>query len=98
MLREGYKDGSLKAVLALTVFALGQTAVEATLGEPISVHVQEGVSSGFRGGSVENPPGIELFSAALRPKSVTVIHCQSCRSKVPSSCHDFRHFLDMTIT
>lgn len=64
VLQEGYKDGDLKAVLALTVFEVGQTAVEANLGEPISV--QEDVPSGFRGGSVENPPGLDLFSAACR--------------------------------
>jgi hypothetical protein len=60
VMREGYKDGDPGAVLALMVFALGKTAIEGTVGEPISIN------SGFRGGSAECPPGIELFCEARR--------------------------------
>jgi hypothetical protein len=34
----------------------------------------------------------------LRPKSVTVVHCPSCRNEVPGTCRDFELFRDMTIT
>jgi hypothetical protein len=60
VMREGYKDGDPGAVLALMVFALGKTAIEGTIGEPISIN------SGFRGGSAESPPGIEIFCEARR--------------------------------
>jgi hypothetical protein len=73
VLRNGYVNGDIDAVLALTVFALGQTAIEGTLGGSISRH--EGVSSGFRGGSVENPPGIELFCEARRRLGFVVTSC-----------------------
>lgn len=73
VLREGYRDGDSDAVLALTVFALGQLAIEGTFGEPISD--QAGVSSGFRGGSADIPPGIELFSEARRRLGFVVTSC-----------------------
>lgn len=73
VLRNGYVDGDINAVLALTVFALGQTAIEGTLGGSISSH--EGVPSGFRGGSVENPPGIELFCEARRRLGFVATSC-----------------------
>jgi hypothetical protein len=71
--QNGYVDGDIDAVLALTVFALGQTAIEGTLGGSISSY--EGVPSGFRGGSVENPPGIELFCEARRQLGFVVTSC-----------------------
>lgn len=73
VLRNGYVDGDIDAVLALTVFALGQTAIEGTLGASISSH--EGIPSGFRGGSVENPPGVELFCEARRRLGFVVTSC-----------------------
>jgi hypothetical protein len=73
VLQNGYVDGDADAVLALTVFALGQTAIEGTLGASISNH--GGLSSGFRGGSVENPPGIELFCEARRRLGFVVTSC-----------------------
>jgi hypothetical protein len=73
VLQNGYVDGDIEAVLALTVCALGQTAIEGTLGGSISIH--EGVPSGFRGGFVENPPGIELFCEARRRLGFVVTSC-----------------------
>lgn len=64
LLREGYADGDPQAVLALMVFALGQVAIEGVFGNPISF--QDGAASGFRGGSVNKPPGIEIFNEARR--------------------------------
>jgi hypothetical protein len=64
LMREGYADGDPNAVLALIVFALGQCAIEGVFGQPISA--ENGVPSGYRGGSAERPPGIELFNEARR--------------------------------
>lgn len=73
VLQNGFVDGDIDAVLALTVFALGQTAIEGTLGGSIRSH--DGGPSGFRGGSVENPPGIELFCEARRRLGFVVTSC-----------------------
>ena len=62
--REGYVDGDLDAVVALLVFALGELASEGISGEPVSVH--NGSASGFRGGTLEKPPGLSLFNEARR--------------------------------
>lgn len=64
LLREGYADGDPHSILALIVFALGQVAIEGVFGEPIST--QNGVPSGFRGGTHDRPPGIKLFNEARR--------------------------------
>ncbi|RMY10018.1 hypothetical protein D0866_14540 [Hortaea werneckii] len=60
--REGYAEDDLDAVLALLVLALGKLASDGVFGEPVSVH--NGVASGFRGGSLDNPPGLYLFNQA----------------------------------
>ena len=37
ILREGYGDGDIESVLALSVFALGQVAIDGVFGRPVSV-------------------------------------------------------------
>lgn len=64
LLRDGYADGDPNAVLALLVFALGQVAIEGVFERPISI--SEGQPSGFRGGTLENPPGLAIFNEARR--------------------------------
>ena len=64
LLREGYGDGDIKAVLALLVFALGEVAIGGVFGNPISTI--DGQPSGFRGGTVEKPPGLDIFNEARR--------------------------------
>lgn len=64
LLRDGYGDGDNKAVLALLVFALGQVAIEGVFERPISLI--DGQPSGFRGGTVEKPPGLAIFNEARR--------------------------------
>jgi hypothetical protein len=64
LLREGYKDDDPESVLALLVFALGQLAIEGVMGQPTSKCNDE--SSGFRGGTIEKPPGLGLFNEARR--------------------------------
>lgn len=64
LLRNGYADGDPDGVLALLVFALGQVAVEGVFDRPISFI--DGHPSGFRGGTVDKPPGLEIFNEARR--------------------------------
>lgn len=64
LLREGYADGDAGAVLALLVFTLGQCAIEGVFGQPISA--ENGTPSGFRGGTLQRPPGLDIFNEARR--------------------------------
>jgi hypothetical protein len=73
LLREGYADGDPHSVLALMVFALGQVAIEGVYGNPISS--PDGVASGFRGGTSDKPPGLEIFNEARRRLGFVVNMC-----------------------
>lgn len=73
LLRDGYADGDPQAVLALMVFALGQLAIEGVFGNPISVNA--GVPSGYRGGTAERPPGLEIFNEARRRLGFVMTLC-----------------------
>lgn len=64
LLRDGYGDGDPNAVIALMVFALGQVAIEGVFERPISLI--DGQPSGFRGGSIDKPPGLAIFNEARR--------------------------------
>lgn len=64
LLREGYRDGDCRAVLALHVFALGEVAIDGVFQQPIGS--AGGVPSGFRGGTVDRPPGLATFNEARR--------------------------------
>ena len=64
LLRDGYRDGDPKAVLALLVFALGQVAIDGVFERPISMI--DGQPSGFRGGTADKPPGLAIFNEARR--------------------------------
>lgn len=71
--RNGYADGDPDACLALTVFALGQVAIEGVYGSPISSF--NGSPSGIRGGTAETPPGLDLFNEARRRIGFSVHAC-----------------------
>jgi hypothetical protein len=73
LLREGYADGDCQSVLALMVFALGQVAIEGVFGTPISM--PGGIASGFRGGTVDKPPGLEIFNEARRRLGFVANQC-----------------------
>lgn len=73
IMRDGYGDGDANSVLALLVFALGQLAIEGVFHNPIS-H-PGGQPSGFRGGTAERPPGLEIFNEARRRLGFVVSSC-----------------------
>ncbi|CAK4032437.1 related to acetate regulatory DNA binding [Lecanosticta acicola] len=64
ILQQGFKDGEAQTVLALLVLALGQVALEGVFERPISM--VNGAPSGFRGGTVDRPPGLEIFNEARK--------------------------------
>ncbi|TKA51528.1 hypothetical protein B0A49_12065, partial [Cryomyces minteri] len=71
--KTGFGDGDYPSVIALLVFALGKAAELGTYGEPINV--ENGIASGIRGGSLENPPGIEIFNEARRRLGFVMSQC-----------------------
>lgn len=78
LLREGYGDDDPESVVALLVFALGQLAIEGVTGQPTSVSNVD--SSGFRGGTIEKPPGLGLFNEAQR--RIGIANTQPCLENV----------------
>jgi hypothetical protein len=79
LLREGFRDDDPESVLALLVFALGQLAIEGVVGRPTSAHNDE--FSGFRGGTIEKPPGLGLFNEARR--RIGMVNTQFCLENIP---------------
>lgn len=78
LLQEGYADDDPESVVALLVFALGQLAIEGVTGRPTSA--SNGESSGFRGGTIETPPGLGLFNEARR--RMGMVNTQPCLGNV----------------
>jgi hypothetical protein len=71
--REGYADGDPQSVVALMVYALGQLAIEGVFGSAISS--KDDVPSGFRGGTAERPPGLEIFNEVRRRLGFIMTTC-----------------------
>ena len=71
---EGFGEGDVESVIALLVMALGQCALDGSIGEP----VPDGSSrlSGIRGGTVERPPGLSLFNEARRRIGFLMTQCE----------------------
>jgi hypothetical protein len=60
--QRSHRDDEPEGVLASLVFALGHLAVEGVLEQPTSKHNIE--CSGFRGGTIDVPLGLDLFNKA----------------------------------
>ncbi|KAK3672625.1 hypothetical protein LTR78_007437 [Recurvomyces mirabilis] len=73
LLREGYGDGDPHSVLALMVFALGCVATEGVFERPVSV--VGGQPSGFRGGTIDQTPGLGIFNEARRRLGFIATQC-----------------------
>lgn len=73
LLREGYQDDDPESFLALTVFALGQLAIESVHDRPPSTE-----PSGFADSqqdTVGSPPGLRLFNEARRRIGLAGTRC-----------------------
>jgi len=62
------------SVIALLIFALGEVAIEGSRGKPINVG--NGRTSGVRGGTLLNPPGLALFTEARRHLGFALTECE----------------------
>lgn len=73
LIRGGYSDGDANSIIALLVYALGQVAIEGVVDSPVSV--VDGRPSGFRGGTIDQPPGLALFNEARRRLGFVSTQC-----------------------
>ena len=69
---EGF-DGDPDSVIALLVFALGELAMDGSLGQPIDQINSR--PSGVRGGSALKPPGLGLFNEARKRIGFVLTQC-----------------------
>ena len=72
-LRTGCIIGSAAGIILLLVLALGQVAIHGNSGGPIST--VDDRTSGFRGGSLEEPPGLTEFNEARRRLGFLAVDC-----------------------
>ncbi|KAI1459356.1 hypothetical protein F4805DRAFT_78538 [Annulohypoxylon moriforme] len=66
-------DESSSSTLACLIFALGEVAISAIQGAPITTH--KGRPSGIRGGTVERPPGLLFFNEARKRMGFNLTEC-----------------------
>ncbi|XXG99021.1 hypothetical protein Hte_005355 [Hypoxylon texense] len=66
-------DESSSSTLACLVFALGEVAMSAVQGAPITTY--KGRPSGVRGGTLERPPGISFFNEARKRMGFNLTEC-----------------------
>ncbi|KAI9780525.1 MAG: hypothetical protein M1839_006643 [Geoglossum umbratile] len=71
---EGFGEGDVESVIALLVMALGQCALDGSIGE--SVPGDSTRHSGIRGGTAERPPGLSLFNEARRRMGFLMTQCE----------------------
>lgn len=64
IVRNGLGEADTDSIIALLVLALGRHALDGASGEPLPD--VEGKPSGLRGGSGNNPPGLDFFNEARR--------------------------------
>ncbi|KZF22921.1 hypothetical protein L228DRAFT_261039 [Xylona heveae TC161] len=73
ILRQGFGQGDIESVIVLLVLALGKLALEGSIGAPVAS--ENGKVSGFRGGTIETPPGIDLFNEARKRMGFLLTDC-----------------------
>ncbi|KAK0716954.1 hypothetical protein B0T26DRAFT_707804 [Lasiosphaeria miniovina] len=64
---------NMASTIAFLVFALGEVALAASDGLP--VHVHNGRSSGVKGGSKNEPPGLDYFNEARKRMGFNLTEC-----------------------
>ncbi|KAI9712056.1 MAG: hypothetical protein M1820_001765 [Bogoriella megaspora] len=73
VVQNGYGDGDISSVLCLLVFALGKVAEDGLYGRPLNR--SDGQPSGLRGGSIQFPPGLDIFNEARRRLGFVALEC-----------------------
>jgi len=74
IIQNGYEDGNVGACLTLLVLSLGQVAIDGVYGAPLSTS-PTGEPSGLRGGSIDHPPGLDMFNEARRLIGYSITNC-----------------------
>jgi len=69
IIQQGFGDDDMASVMVLLVLSLGVVADQGAHG------VRLRSDSGIRGGTAEEPPGLELFSEARRRMGFVMTHC-----------------------
>jgi hypothetical protein len=72
-LQKGRIGGGADGTILLLVLALGRVSIEGNSGTPISIPDLQ--PSGFRGGSLEEPPGLVEFNEARRHFGFLAVDC-----------------------
>ena len=72
VVNNGFDEG-MPSTIAFLVFALGEVAVAGLQGLPL--HLYNHTPSGFRGGTVDHPPGLALFNEARRRMGFHLTNC-----------------------
>jgi hypothetical protein len=72
VMSEGFGQG-MAATIAYLVFALGEVAIAGSDGPP--VHNHNGRPSGVRGGTISDPPGLDLFNEARKRMGFNLTDC-----------------------
>ncbi|KAM7221575.1 hypothetical protein V8F06_002966 [Rhypophila decipiens] len=92
----------ISSTIAFLVFALGEVALEGSEGRPIHVHPHNGRPSGIKGGSKDEPPGLELFNEARKRMGFNLTECSlenvqifALASLYYGSCFHFMDFWRM---
>lgn len=73
LLRESCSPGNANGIILLLVLALGQVSIDGNSGAPISMINNQ--PSGFRGGSLQEPPGLAEFNEARRGLGFLATDC-----------------------
>lgn len=68
----GFSEG-MASTIAFLVFALGEVALAGSEGVPVYAH--SGRPSGVKGGSREEPPGLEMFNEARKRMGFSLAEC-----------------------
>ncbi|KAL1390850.1 hypothetical protein HDK64DRAFT_297683 [Phyllosticta capitalensis] len=71
--RRGFGDGEEDSIIALLVLALGKVALEGTWSAPLENDMN--FASGLKGGTNEQPPGLEFFNEARRRTGFVAYKC-----------------------
>ncbi|KAK4247411.1 hypothetical protein C7999DRAFT_14545 [Corynascus novoguineensis] len=72
LFNNGVSD-DISSAIVLLVFALGEVAIAGSEGPP--VHMYNGRASGIKGGTKDEPPGLELFNEARRRVGCNLTEC-----------------------
>ena len=75
VVNQGFGGQGISSTIAFLVFALGETAIAGSEGQPVHIHTHNGRPSGVRGGSKDEPPGLDLFNEARKRMGFNLTEC-----------------------